>query len=263
MTLWDFDCRPPVHIKSCSSYGVMLGLCIPIGSPTSSTSPSFCFNEAPGRFWKALELNAVHLIQTTASSLVPVSLDQTLLHLLHTAGLPWHPQTGLKTMIYDFSRCHHMPAGRLSSGQFLDHLAVDLSSTFYDHVLFCRVTAGLRCHNIQIQEISNMSNPVMMKERGICIHIAWLCILLLSGPCVMSTLSGWLKPMFSLAHGSGLFWITLAGEMLGNSTSLHGRIWRAGLLPKGAASDPAECQICRGHQIPIGQELNMTDTKQQ
>lgn len=28
-------------------------------------------------------------------------------------------------MIYDFSRCHHMPAGRLSSGQFLNYLAVD------------------------------------------------------------------------------------------------------------------------------------------
>lgn len=33
--------------------------------------------------------------------------------------------------------------------------------------------------------------------------------------------------------------------------------------PGGAANDPAECQICRGHRIPIGQELNMTDTEQQ
>lgn len=66
---------------------------IPAGSPTSSSS-SLCFNEAPGRFWKALELNAVHPVQTAASSSVPASLDQTLLCLLHTAPLLWQLQTG-------------------------------------------------------------------------------------------------------------------------------------------------------------------------
>lgn len=67
---------------------------IPTGSPTSSSSSSFCFNEAPGRFWKALELNAVHPVQTAASSSVPASLDQTLLCLLHTAPSPRQLQTG-------------------------------------------------------------------------------------------------------------------------------------------------------------------------
>ena len=79
MILLQCDFRPPVHIKSCSS----LASNISTGSPTSSaTSSSFCFNEAPGRFWKALELKAVHPVQTSASSSVPASLDQTLLCLL-------------------------------------------------------------------------------------------------------------------------------------------------------------------------------------
>lgn len=53
------------------------------------------------------------------------------------------------------------------------------------------------------------------------------------------------------------------GEMLGNSTSQRERRRRAERLPWDAAEDPAECQICRGHRIPIGQELNVTDTEQQ
>lgn len=54
-----------------------------------------------------------------------------------------------------------------------------------------------------------------------------------------------------------------SGEMLGNSTSQRERRRRAERFPGGAADDPAECKICGGHRIPIGQELNMTDTEQQ
>ncbi|KAM7382946.1 hypothetical protein PAMP_002639 [Pampus punctatissimus] len=74
-TALDLDLRlsPPSHGPS-SEPQLPLGH----GSPSSSSSSSsFCFNEAPGRFWKALELNAVHPVQTAASSSVPVILDQT------------------------------------------------------------------------------------------------------------------------------------------------------------------------------------------
>lgn len=39
--------------------------------PPPFPASSLCFNEAPGRFWKALELNAVHPFQTAASSSGP------------------------------------------------------------------------------------------------------------------------------------------------------------------------------------------------
>lgn len=124
-----YNCSVTVVLLSTLKVAVPMGsrlACnIPTGSPTSSSSSSLCFNEAPGRFWKALELNAVHPVQTTASSSVPASLDQTLLCLL-----PRHhgncKQDGgnrvlLKTgpMISTDVTTHRQHRKMLGSGQFL------------------------------------------------------------------------------------------------------------------------------------------------
>lgn len=140
-----YYCSVTVDLLSTLKVAVPMGswlVCyIPTGSPTSpSSSPSFCFNEAPGRFWKALELNAVHPVQTAASSSVPASLDQTLLCLLHTAPSPRQLQTGrdrvpLKTGLWFQQMSRHTGYRKtLSSGQFIAWLSVDLIHR--QHILY-------------------------------------------------------------------------------------------------------------------------------
>lgn len=172
--------------------GSCLASNIPTGSPTSSPSSSLCFNEAPGKFWKALELKAVHPIQTAASSSVPASSDQTLLSLLHAAS-----RTEDGPMIStDVTTRRQQKRSDLVSF-WCDSLWIwSTGNTFYalsdlePHILFrSRITSWPKVSQYKIQEIDNLSNPVVMTKRSICSHTACLCILLLSWPCVMSTLS--------------------------------------------------------------------------
>lgn len=180
--------------------GSLLVCSLATGSPTSSSSSSsFCFNEAPGRFWKALELNAVHPVQTAASSSVPVSLDQTLHCLLRTAPSPRQLKTGrdrvlLKTRRSFQQMSRHRHQKTLGSGQFIAWLSVDMIHR--QHILYiiralapylgffyavwviifnkAKHREGLSWPKVsqhKIQEIdttlyNNLSNPVVMMKGG-------------------------------------------------------------------------------------------------
>lgn len=181
--------------------------CIPTGSPSSSSASSFCFNEAPGRFWKALELNAVHPVQTAASSSVPASLDQTLHYLLHTTLFPQQLQTGrgqgpveYRAMIStDVTTRRQQKGSALVSLQRDSPWKRSTGNTFYILsgfllwvIIFNRAKheedlSWLKVSPHKIQEIDATLYDNLFNPAGICTLTACLCILLLSWPCVMST----------------------------------------------------------------------------
>lgn len=112
----DFDwllSKEQLHLILCCETYVVAAACGPLtpaGRPSSSAASSFCFNETPGRFWKALEQNAVHPIQTAASSPVPASFGPN--PGLPPVGCPVATATANRTgwgpaeNSYGFSRCH-------------------------------------------------------------------------------------------------------------------------------------------------------------
>lgn len=125
----------------------------------------------------------------------------------------------------------------------------------------------LKVSKHKIQEIdttlyNNLSHPVVMTKEGI-------------SPIQHASVSSYCPGHASCLHGWSLSlqspdWAMIwdcsrsqSGEMLGNSTSQRERRQRAERLPGGEAGDPAECKICRGRRVSIGQELNLTDTAQQ
>lgn len=67
--------------------------------PPPFPASSLCFNEAPGRFWKALELNAVHPFQTAASSSGPSEPRAK------PGSAPLPPGCSSPDRDYGFSRC--------------------------------------------------------------------------------------------------------------------------------------------------------------
>lgn len=72
--------------------------------PPPFPASSLCFNEAPGRFWKALELNAVHPFQTAASSSSPSEPQAK------PSSAPLPPGCSSPDWDYGFSRCHDVHA---------------------------------------------------------------------------------------------------------------------------------------------------------
>lgn len=72
--------------------------------PPPFPASSLCFNEAPGRFWKALELNAVHPFQTAASSSGPSEPRAK------PGSAPLPPGCSSPDRDYGFSRCHDVHA---------------------------------------------------------------------------------------------------------------------------------------------------------
>lgn len=72
--------------------------------PPPFPTSSLCFNEAPGRFWKALELNAVHPFQTAASSSGPSE------PWAKPDSAPPPPGCSSPDRDYGFSRCHDVHA---------------------------------------------------------------------------------------------------------------------------------------------------------
>lgn len=123
--------------------------------------------------------------------------------------------------------------------------------------------AGRRCHKIKIQEIDKLYGPVVMTNGGICSQYD-----MPQYPPIVPAMrhvhtEQAAEASLLIGPWRGIVLDRSQGEMLGNSTSQRERRRRTERLPWGAAEDPAECQICRGHQIPIGQELNVTDTEQQ
>lgn len=106
----------------------------------------------------------------------------------------------------------------------------------------------------------NLSNPVVMTEGarggGICTRAACPCILPLSRPCVtLSCLLIGRRHEIVLHHSRGKCLGTPLPSVRGDGIAER--------FPGGAAGEPAECKICRGRRIPIGPELNMTDSEQQ
>lgn len=124
--------------------------------PPPFPASSLCFNEAPGRFWKALELNAVHPFQTAASSLGPREPQAKP----GSASLP--PGCSSPDRDYSFSRCHDTHATRAApncsaSGQLQARPSwwIPEPCRELDSSTRRRTPAGPRgAHNIKHQEIN-------------------------------------------------------------------------------------------------------------
>lgn len=249
----------------------------PAGRPSSSAASSFCFNETPGRFWKALELSAVHPIQTAASSPVPASFGPN--PALPPVGCPVATATANRTgrgpaenraMV---SADVTTQAERLDSGPFVAWLYMEIThrqlvftallSDFLFYIILnmtkhLMTSEVLKCYTIKFRKL-----PLHSKTTG--------CVCALRHAFVSSYCPGhascphWWNELLRSPDWAPTWDCSepQSGEMLGNSTPQRERRWRAEQLPGGPNRDPFECKICRGHRVSVKQDLNLTDTEQQ